>query len=99
MGTTKLSNRRQERRKDISEGEVAMSLLALSQADRNWFPVPAGVGEETARNAGFLVNAASSHVLVSEIKSCMSRCKLLERKTANGSLNQLWCLICGHLLG
>ena len=36
-----------------------------------------------------LVDPASSHMLVSKIKPCMSQCKLLKSKTANGSLKQL----------
>ena len=37
----------------------------------------------------YLVNHASSHMLVSKIKSCMSAYKHLYCETANGSLNQL----------
>ena len=36
-----------------------------------------------------LVDPASSHMLVSKIKPCMSQYKLLYGETANGSLNQL----------
>ena len=36
-----------------------------------------------------LVDPASSHMLVSKIKPCMSRYKLLYGKTVNGSLKQL----------
>lgn len=36
-----------------------------------------------------LVDPASSHMLVSKIKPCMSKYKLLYSKTANGSLKQL----------
>ena len=36
-----------------------------------------------------LVDPASSHMLVSKIKPCMSQCKLLNGETANGSLKQL----------
>ena len=36
-----------------------------------------------------LVDPASSHMLVSKIKPCMSQYKLLNGKTANGSLKQL----------
>jgi hypothetical protein len=36
-----------------------------------------------------LVDPASSHMLVSKIKPCMSQCKLLNSETANGSLKQL----------
>ncbi len=37
----------------------------------------------------YLVDPASSHMLVSKIKPCMSKYKLLDGETANGSLNQL----------
>ena len=36
-----------------------------------------------------LVDPASSHMLVSKIKPCMSQYKLLSGETANGSLKQL----------
>jgi hypothetical protein len=37
----------------------------------------------------YLVDSASSHMLVSKIKPCMSKYKQLYSETANGSLNQL----------
>ena len=37
----------------------------------------------------YLVDPASSHMLVSKIKPCMSKYKLLYGETANGSLKQL----------
>ena len=37
----------------------------------------------------YLVDPASSHMLVSKIKPCMSKYKHLYGETANGSLNQL----------
>lgn len=43
-------------------------------------------GVEPAAN---LVDPASSHMLVSKIKPCMSQYKLLYGETANGSLKQL----------
>ena len=45
-----------------------------------------GVSVVQARN---LVDPASSHMLVSKIKPCMSQYKLLYGETANGSLKQL----------
>ena len=42
------------------------------------------------RLTGYLVDPASSHMLVSKIKPCMSKYKRLYCETANGSLNQLW---------
>ena len=40
----------------------------------------------------YLVDPASSHMLVSKIKPCMSKYTPLHGETANGSLNQLWFL-------
>ena len=37
----------------------------------------------------YLVDPASSHMLVSKIKPCMSKYKPIHGETANGSLNQL----------
>ena len=37
----------------------------------------------------YLVDPASSHMLVSKIKPCMSKYKPLHGETANGSLKQL----------
>ena len=53
-------------------------------------PAPAGgrvfAGPPRSR---YLVDSASSHMLVSKIKPCMSKFKRLNGETANGSLNQL----------
>ena len=60
-----------------------------------------GLGNELCRPSGavrarkvslegsYLVDPASSHMLVSKIKPCMSKYKQLYSETANGSLNQL----------
>ena len=37
----------------------------------------------------YLVDPASSHMLVSKIKPCMSKCKCFDCEAANGSLKQL----------
>ena len=42
-----------------------------------------------ACDGSYLVDPASSHMLVSKIKPCMSKYKHLYCETANGSLNQL----------
>jgi hypothetical protein len=42
--------------------------------------------------SSYLVDPASSHMLVSKIKPCMSQYRLSKSETANGSLNQLWFL-------
>jgi hypothetical protein len=46
------------------------------------------VGRSPAYDS-YLVDSASSHMLVSKIKPCMSKYKQLYSETANGSLNQL----------
>ena len=40
-------------------------------------------------DGSYLVDPASSHMLVSKIKPCMSKYKLLYGETADGSLKQL----------
>ena len=47
-------------------------------------------GARVCSSLGYLVDPASSHMLVSKIKPCMSKYKRLYCETANGSLNQLW---------
>ena len=42
-----------------------------------------------ALDGSYLVDSASSHMLVSKIKPCKSKYKQLYGETANGSLNQL----------
>ena len=46
--------------------------------------------EHSKTNSSYLVDPASSHMLVLKIKPCMSKYKHLYRETANGSLKQLW---------
>ena len=48
-----------------------------------------GVNPPEAFEDSYLVDSASSHMLVSKIKPCMSKYKQLYGETANGSLNQL----------
>ena len=48
-----------------------------------------GKGHFSDRSS-YLVDPASSHMLVSKIKPCMSKYKLVSSETADGSLNQLW---------
>jgi hypothetical protein len=58
-------------------------------------PTPALLGVRLCKGrarrpeAGYLVDSASSHMLVSKIKPCMSKFKQSYCETANGSLNQL----------
>jgi hypothetical protein len=51
-------------------------------------PVPRCVVEKRLANDSYLVDPASSHMLVSKIKPCMSKFTLSHGETANGSLNQ-----------
>lgn len=51
-------------------------------------PETRAVGRHAAHGS-YLVDSASSHMLVSKIKPCMSKYKQLYSETANGSLNQL----------
>ena len=50
---------------------------------------PSGTVSRFGVNDSYLVDSASSHMLVSKIKPCMSKYKQLYCETANGSLNQL----------
>ena len=52
-------------------------------------PEAAGHHVDLLRLHANLVDPASSHMLVSKIKPCMSQCKLQYGKTVNGSLKQL----------
>jgi hypothetical protein len=64
-------------------------------AVRGFIPCPFGKYPPLRRRAlsvphdSYLVDPASSHMLVSKIKPCMSKYKQLYGETANGSLNQL----------
>jgi hypothetical protein len=51
--------------------------------------VPWGSARTFRSKGSYLVDPASSHMLVSKIKPCMSKYKQLYSETANGSLNQL----------
>jgi hypothetical protein len=54
---------------------------------------PFGVGRARAfLDESYLVDPASSHMLVSKIKPCMCKYRLYNGETANGSLDQLWFL-------
>ncbi len=56
-----------------------------------------GGATDRSRNRRYLVDPASSHMLVSKIKPCMSKYRLYKSETANGSLNQLWFLRSCHV--
>ena len=52
-------------------------------------PRTSSLGGLVSVSCSYLVDPASSHMLVSKIKPCMSKYKHLYCETANGSLNQL----------
>ena len=61
-------------------------LCGRASGDLSSRPAPAKTPDY---HDSYLVDSASSHMLVSKIKPCMSKYKQLYRETANGSLNQL----------
>jgi hypothetical protein len=65
---------------------LIIEVTSLSSADGR-----SGIGSRLGRSVicTNLVDPASSHMLVSKIKPCMSQYKLLYGETANGSLKQL----------
>ena len=63
-------------------GKIVSSCRGLVCMDS----VPPTLNGDFGKN---LVDPASSHMLVSKIKPCMSQYKLLHGETANGSLKQL----------
>jgi hypothetical protein len=65
---------------------LATALLVQHSSDS---PGAFGLQVALPANDSYLVDSASSHMLVSKIKPCMSKYKQLYRETANGSLNQL----------
>ena len=64
---------------------VTNSKFATEGARLSGGQIPLGVCWE----GSYLVDPASSHMLVSKIKPCMSKYTPLYGETANGSLNQL----------
>ncbi|PTU16862.1 hypothetical protein P175DRAFT_0447446 [Aspergillus ochraceoroseus IBT 24754] len=64
---------------------------AFCLPSRGRLGVPPGLKSRgcAPRGPRYLVDSASSHMLVSKIKPCMSKYKQLYGETANGSLNQL----------
>jgi hypothetical protein len=74
------------------QGPVPLSSRSVRSCPRRrWREISSLLRGWMARRAlgSYLVDSASSHMLVSKIKPCMSKYKQLYRETANGSLNQL----------
>ena len=74
-------------RRKGGEGVVCGRPGKPADTSRNCSPAPTEVAQSS-----YLVDPASSHMLVSKIKPCMSKYTPLHGETANGSLNQLWFL-------
>jgi hypothetical protein len=55
-----------------------------------WLAPQQGPRGGNEQRISYLVDPASSHMLVSKIKPCMSKYRPKQGETANGSLNQLW---------
>ena len=71
-------------------GSVVLGYLLRNSVERMPFAgVSALVGASKRASRTNLVDPASSHMLVSKIKPCMSQYKLLYGETANGLLKQL----------
>ena len=92
---------RQARRPRIPIRTLSPSLpvwvaLALLWSSAGWclrvgFPnEPPRAPRSDEQRISYLVDPASSHMLVSKIKPCMSKYRPKQGETANGSLNQLW---------
>ena len=56
--------------------------------DHPSLPTLSGGGER--KKESYLVDPASSHMLVSKTKPCMCQYERVHSETANGSINQLW---------
>ena len=65
--------------------EIARAPGTAKQREGKRGGPPAGPG---SRYASYLVDPASSHMLVSKIKPCMCKFTLINSKTADGSLQQ-----------
>ena len=75
--------------------EKAKEKKSFSQNHRSPRPALHGAsatGDLPASGESYLVDPASSHMLVSKIKPCMCKYRLYNGETANGSLDQLWFL-------
>ena len=67
-----------------------LQFLLLSAAHCSASPTTQGLKKEKEqREERNLVDPASSHMLVSKIKPCMSQYKFIHGETAKGSLKQL----------
>ena len=97
----KAGDRQPGYRENSRESRVPRARLSNSNvAEAGLVPHPLGYrGQQCAliqrtsqKKYVYLVDPASSHMLVSKIKPCMSQYIPLQGETANGSLDQLWFL-------
>ena len=70
-------------------GAALGALFSECHSVTNLSRAPRGTCRPPPADDSYLVDSASSHMLVSKIKPCMSKYKQLYGETANGSLNQL----------
>ncbi len=70
----------------LTERRLSFSPLMFRQRSRYAVSIRTAVRRKT--RVGYLVDPASSHMLVSKIKPCMSKHKPKNGKAANGSLQQ-----------
>ena len=76
--------------KTSASSPITVGVAAIPECLCIWgSPEIAGILVDLLRLCANLVDPASSHMLVSKIKPCMSQCKLQYGKTVNGSLKQL----------
>ncbi len=77
------------RRKALRSRDSVPVSAARTWTERRVLDGGALDGSDRSFACSYLVDPASSHMLVSKIKPCMSKYKHLYCETANGSLNQL----------
>lgn len=81
-----------ERHRALSAAGSNVSSTGYGKNDVDAVRAPDGGLVPRVLNEDYLVDPASSHMLVSKIKPCMSKYMPKQGETANGSLNQLWFL-------
>ncbi len=72
--------------KSVIISPITHSVFIASKLNRSWLFI---ISVDLLNSNHHLVDPASSHMLVSKIKPCMSKYKPLYGETANGSLKQL----------
>ena len=80
----------QQRSSGVPRGNPAQRPSPQGPRTRGVGSLGPGLLPPRGRRISYLVDPASSHMLVSKIKPCMSKYRPKQGETANGSLNQLW---------